>query len=772
MTDKHNTTPTIPGWHRWIGWVIALIPLSLFGFFASQLPAVSSGTILTPSLPWAPSLNINLDFRLDGLSLLMTLIITGIGTFIMIYGGGYLRGDRQLNRFYPTILLFMFAMLGVVLSDNIFLLFISWELTSITSYILIGYKHNDESSRDAAWQALLVTGGGGLAMMAGLVLLANIGGSTVFTDLFAAHDTIVASPLYLPALLLILLGAFTKSAQFPFHFWLPNAMAAPTPVSAYLHSATMVKAGVYLLARLSPVLGHTDAWFWTVTLAGVVTMLVSAWLSWQQRDLKRILAYSTVTALGTLVMLIGLGTKLAAETAVVFLLVHALYKGGLFMAAGAIDHETGTRDVEKLGHLARTMPITLAAVLLGTISMAGLPPLLGFISKELMYESTLALQPGIWAAVLTTAAVLTNVLMVAAAAIVAIRPFFQPPADPHLHSHEAPPSMWLGPVILGALALLTGLLPGWSLDGLMGAAAGNVYGSDIELHLAIWHGFTPYLLLSVVTITAGALFYWQHQRLLAGSVQLDTAVSRYGPQQWYRWSLDGVVTFAGWLTARIQNGYLRRYLIYVISTLIILVTLPLLLRDVGDWTLTLTRVRPYELTISLLIIGGVYMVVQAKSRLVAIAGLGVVGFGIAVLYILFGAPDLAMTQFSVETLTVILFVLVLYRLPKFETLSPRRARIRDAILAVMGGTLMAVIVLLAKNVPHDTHVADYYAAFSYLEAKGRNVVNVILVDFRGLDTMIEITVLSVAALGVYSLLKASPKEEVNDDQQANYGDGA
>ena len=384
-----------------------------------------------------PALGVNLSFTVDGLSLLFALLISGVGALVLVYAGGYLAGSPQLGRLYAFLLFFMASMLGLVLADNLLLLFVFWELTSLSSYLLIGFDHERAEARAAALQALLVTGGGSLALLAGFLLLGQVGGSLELSALLSRPGAVTAHLLYVPILLLVLAGAFTKSAQFPFHFWLPAAMAAPTPVSAYLHSATMVKAGVYLLARLSPVLGGTDFWVWLVTVTGSATMLVGAYLALRQSDLKLILAYSTVSALGVMTSLLGLGGALAVRAALAFLLGHALYKGALFLVAGALDHQTGTRDVDRLAGLARAMPITALAAGLAALSMAGIPPLFGFIAKELSYEATLHAPASAW---VTAAAVLANALLVAAAGLAGLKPFLGkalPPPGRHARRRRA-----------------------------------------------------------------------------------------------------------------------------------------------------------------------------------------------------------------------------------------------------------------------------------------------------------------------------------------------
>ncbi len=745
------------------GWLIALLPFSLFVYFLTLLPRVAAGEQIGATIRWVPSLDVNLSFVVDGWGLFMALIVTGMGALVIVYASSYLRGHAEIGRFYAFILMFMASMLVLVLSDNIFLLFFGWEMTSIASFFLIGFYHNQEKAQKAALQALLVTGAGGLAMLAGLVLLSTAAGSPELSAILQSGDAIRSSSLYAPAVLLILLGAFTKSAQFPFHFWLPNAMAGPAPVSTYLHSATMVKAGVYLLARLSPAVGSTTLWFWLLVSAGALTAVLGAWLSWQQTDLKGILAYSTVSALGTLVLLIGLGTESALATAVVFLLVHALYKGALFMAAGIVDHETGTRDVRQLGGLSRAMPFTFAAVALAALSMAGLPPLFGFVSKELMYASTLAFDG---ASLLFTAVLLvTNVCMVAAAGVLAIGPFLGPPTAVQ-PPHKTPFNLWLGPVLLGVLALGLGLASASPFvnDVLLGPAVSSVVGEPVHLHLALWHGPSPMLLLSGVTVAAGAALYATHGRLRPAAVALSGRAARIGPAHGYDTALDWTLRTADFVTRHLQNGHLRWYLLYVIITLIGLVGYTLWQRAEVPWIDTFQPVRGYELLLAAVIGLAALMVVRVESRLTAVAGLGVIGYGIAVLFILFGAPDLAMTQFSIETLTVILFVLVLYRLPAFEKFSSSRARLRDALVAATVGLLMAALVLAAHStrVAGQTVLTEWYADFTHTLGHGRNIVNVILVDFRGFDTLFEITVLSVAAIGVYALLKSRPQNRPHE----------
>jgi multicomponent Na+:H+ antiporter subunit A len=739
---------------RRVGWMLSLLPAGLAIYFAAAAPAVWRGSILQASYEWAPALGVLLTFRLDGLSLLYALLITGLGAIVVVYGGGYLHGHRHLGRFYAFLLFFMASMLGVVLADNLIVLYIFWELTSISSYLLIGFDHDREAARRAALQALLVTSAGGLALLAGFVLLGHIAGSFEVTALLKQADTIRAHALYLPALGLVLGGAFTKSAQFPFHFWLPGAMEAPTPVSAYLHAATMVKAGVYLLARLSPVMGGTEAWTIAVTAVGGVTMLAGGVLALNKTDLKQILAYSTVSVLGILTFLIGIGSTAALKAMAVYLVAHGLYKGALFLVAGAVDHETGTRDITKLGGIWKAMPLTAGAGLLAALSMAGLPPLFGFLGKELFYEA------GLHAAfqyLLTAATVLTGVLLFALAGVVGYRPFFGRRRRKQAEVDEAPVSLWLGPAVLAAGGLLLGLVPALMNAPVRAAIVAMAPAGQPHVELALFHGLNPALLLSLVSIAGGAVLYRLHGRIVAAGPRLEP-VGGWGPAQAYERLIGALNGVAGAQTRILQNGYLRFYLLAVVATTIALVGFALAWRPRLPAPAAGSGVRFHEAVLGLAIIAGTITATRSRSRLTAVAALGVVGVAVALVFALFGAPDLAMTQLAVDTLTVILLVLVLYHLPDFSTFSGRRHRIRDVGIALAGGAVMAVLVVAAASVSHAPSISPYYLENSYSLAHGRNVVNVILTDFRSLDTLGEITVVGVSAVGVWALLRLRPKE--------------
>jgi len=741
---------------RWSGLLFAALPAGLFCRFAAAIGPVADGVTFPVSYPWLPSLGVQLSFRLDGLSLLFALLILGTGALVLFYSGGYLEGHPRLGRFHGYMLLFMASMLGLVLADNLITLFVFWELTSLSSYLLIGFEHGSEISRRAALQALLVTGAGGLALLAGLLLLGDAGGSSEISALLERGGIVRDHGLYPAILILVLAGAFTKSAQFPFHFWLPSAMAAPTPVSAYLHSATMVKAGIYLLARFSPVLGGTDAWHYGLTITGAATMLLGAVMAVTQKDVKRLLAYSTVSALGTLTLLLGLDTTAAVQAAMVFLLVHALYKGALFLVAGAVDHAVGTRHLDRLGGLLRHMPLIAAAAVLSACAMAGLPPMLGYIGKELLYEAKLQAPAAAW--LITGAGVLANVIMVAAAGIVGIGPFFGKRAAPAPTPHRVSPALWLGPLLPAVLGLAFGLFPGLIDRSLVAPAVGAVRAEPSSIQLSLWHGLNPILLLSLVTYGSGAALYFSRQQLYLAAAR-TAAFSAWGPSRWYDAAVSGLTRFAG-LTARLlQTGYLRYYLMTALGAAFVLIFATLAI-EVGIPRPGFTAPPLFhEWVIAAVILAAALFAAASLSRLAVVASLGVVGYGVALIYILFGAPDLAMTQFCVETLTIILFVLVLYRLPRFSILSDRRARVRDALMALGNGGIMTALVLAAVAEPVRSRIGRFFAENALSEAHGRNVVNVILVDFRALDTLGEITVLAVAALGVYALLRLPGAKE-------------
>lgn len=744
------------GWGRAAGVALGLVPLVLFAAYAWLLPN-TPGEAARWAHDWAPSLGVRLSFYADGLSRLFLLVITAIGTFIVWYASGYLQGDPRLGRFYCYLFGFMGAMLGLVSADNLVLLFVFWELTSITSYLLIGYSCEAESSRRAALQALLVTGGGGLAMLAGILLLGLHAGTLEISELLARPRGELAGLAAFPWIFgLLLAGAFTKSAQFPFHFWLPNAMEAPAPVSAFLHSATMVKAGVFLLARLHPCLAPSPWWSAVVAPVGAATMLVGVWLALGQRDLKKILAYTTVAVLGILTLLLGLGTPLAVKACMTFLLAHALYKAALFMASGTVDHETGSRDANALGGLAAKMPWTAAAAMLAALSMAGLPFFLGFVSKEYFYKALLEAPgvPGLWEAL----GVAASAGLVALAGVAGLKPFLGMPLPTPKSAHEGPWVMWLGPLLLGLASLKLGFFPGAAADALISTAAAGVLGDGgFRAELKLWHGFSTALGLSVLTLALGILAYFTAAPRLRAPATIYAALAQAGPERTYFALLEGMQGFARWQTRLLQNGYLRNYLLTV-GLFTALLLAPMLLRGLLQgvlWDLSrFAPLSPLGVAACVLAAGGAGLACMARSRFAGIMSLGVVGLAVAVLFYLFSAPDLAMTQILVETLALVLLVLAFRNLPLLKEYSRPATRLRDALLACAFGLLMATLVFATLHFRDpQPPISQFMGENSLPLAKGRNVVNVILVDFRALDTLGEITVLGIAALGVLAMLR-------------------
>lgn len=736
--------------------VLAALPITLFCYLLQFIPIISNGTVLYESYEWVPSLHINLDFRLDGLSLLFSLLITGIGSLIFLYASSYLKGHPFLDRFYGYLCLFMASMLGIVLSDNTLLLFIFWELTSISSFFLIGFNNDNSASRKSALTALSVTGLGGFFLLAGLILIGSIAESYSIGTLIESAGKIKSHDLYPLALGLVLIGAFTKSAQFPFHFWLPGAMKAPTPVSAYLHSATMVKAGIFLMARFTPILGSTSLWMYTLMLVGGVTMLYAALHALFRTDLKGVLAYSTISALGILTFLIGLGTQEALVAAVTFIVVHALYKATLFLTTGIIDHETGTRDLTQLSGLGKVLlPVAIAGIL-AALSSAGLPLLFGFISKDLIYEATLHAEQHL-AIYITIAAIATNICLVAAGFMAGIKPFIGKLPGQFEKVHLPSILMWAPPLILALLGLVFGLFPEVAGDYLISSTVNYMSLQATDVHLKIWHGFNFVFILSVMTLAAGTVIFFVNKPNISKETFLKL-FDKYSPQSIFNKLYGRFVLFSEWYTGIMHNGFLRSYLIRIIIFAELLLSYELFIG--GPIYIDYSQLSPvsvFEGLNVLILIGAVVLTVSTYSRLTAVVGTSVIGYAICLMFVYYSAPDLAMTQFTIDTLTVVLFVFVLFNLPPFLNLANKKVLIRDSIVAIIFGVILSLIAIKVLQVPTKIEISNYYGEFAYTLAKGKNVVNVILVDFRGFDTMFEIVVLSIAALGVYSLIKLKLK---------------
>ncbi|MEM1237341.1 MAG: putative monovalent cation/H+ antiporter subunit A [Pseudomonadota bacterium] len=760
MTPDDTQTPARG--NGLIGLAPVAMALALFVLFLSAVPSVAAGEVLRFAWDWVPSLGVSISFVVDGLSLTFALLISGIGTLVFLYSNTYLAGHPQFARFVLFLFSFMLAMLGLVLADNLIALFVFWELTTITSYLLIGFGHETENGRRSALQALFVTGAGALALLAGFILLGNVAGSFELSVLLQRGDEIKAHPLYVPILILILAGTFTKSAQFPFHFWLPNAMAAPTPVSAFLHSATMVKGGVYLMARLHPGMSGTDAWIWTLTIAGAFTAVFASVLALRQTDLKQALAYTTLMALGTLTLFLGQSSEYAMTAFATFLIVHSLYKASLFLMVGCVDYGTGTREAEILGGLAKAMPVTAVAAALAALSMAGIPPLLGFIGKELIYAG--ALEAGSAVPVFVVSMVIANALMLAVAGIVAFRPFWRPAVGvPPREPSEAPWAMLAGPLVLGALGAVFGVFPGLLQGTLIDPTVVSLLGSGGEAkELKLWAGVNMPLILSGATIAFGIGLYAVHGAL-RGWLARAEAVAPSFDRGWDRF-LVGFKAFAAWLTRIIQPGVLRYYIFATFLTVVVAITATLMLQNAWPGEVDFSDVNWQILAIALLTMAGGVITAATDSRILAMAALGVVGIGVAILFIAFSAPDVAITQLLVETLVVVLVAVALLRLPSLTTVGSNRFRPVDAALAGGVGAVVCVTLLAVLEAPLDLRLTEYFETTSWPEAYGRNIVNVILVDFRALDTFGEIAVVMIAALSAYALLRTTRDLSATDEE--------
>jgi multicomponent K+:H+ antiporter subunit A len=720
-----------------------------------QTPAVLSGNVIQTQIAWLPNLGLNANFMLDGLGLLFAGMILGIGLLVVLYARFYLAASDPMGQFYTSLMLFQGAMLGIVLSDNILLLLIFWEMTSLSSFLLIGYWKHLPEGRQGARMALTVTGAGGLAMIGGMLILGNIAGSYDLSVILTRGDAIRASEWYLPALILILIGAFTKSAQFPFHFWLPYAMAAPTPVSAYLHSATMVKAGIFLLARMWPVLAGTDAWFAIVTTTGLVTMLIGAKIALFKTDLKAVLAYSTVSHLGLMTMLLGMGTKAAASVAVFHIINHATFKAALFMVAGIVDHAAHTRDLRRLGGLRHLMPLTFAIAAIAALSMAGLPPFNGFLSKELMLEEAAHTiwfnSPWMMGALATLGALLSagySFRFLATA-------FFGPARHDYPHHPQDPGAgLWFAPALLAGLVILIGVAPMASAAWLVDSATSAIIGAPFAVKISHWHGLSaPALWMSIVAIGGGLTIIGCHAAL-AG---LWDTVPRPDAKRIFDAIIDAFAAVAHRITDTLHDGKLTRFI--AIATLAIVGT--------GLWAFSggglapVTRVAtpvPFAVAagFTLLVSAVAAVILLHRNRLVSLILLGVIGLIVSMGFAWFAAPDLALTQIAVEVVTVLLMLIALNFLPKStpaESSLPRK--MRDGLIAVIAGTATASLtyVLMLRDAAFPV-ISDYHLAQSKPGAGGTNAVNTIIVDFRGYDTYGEIIVLGIAALVIFALTEA------------------
>ncbi len=748
-TSKHT---------RWItpaGLLPVGVAASLFVWFAQMIPVIAAGDTLRFVWAWVPSLGVNVSFYIDGLSLTFALLITGIGALVMLYSARYLAGHVHQARFSLFLTSFMLAMIGVVLADNLLALFVFWELTTITSYLLIGFNHDTLKARRSALQALMVTGIGGLALLAGIILIGTTAGTFEMSEINAMPGVLTESVMYLPIVLLVLSGAFTKSAQMPFHFWLPNAMAAPTPVSAYLHSATMVKAGIYLMARTHPSLSGTDVWLWTLTIAGAVTMVFASVMALRQTDLKLSLAYTTLMALGALTLLLANESGYTITAAATFLIVHSLYKAALFLVVGILDNQTGTRDANKLFGMARAMPVTAAAAAIAALSMAGFPPFLGFIGKELKYAGAIAVasEPVFVAG----AVLIASALMVAIAGIVSFRPFWSKSGAPIAGVQEAPWPMLVGPVVLAIMGAFFGIFPDTLATALVNPTVASILGNaEPAKELKLWAGVNLPLFLSIATFVLGFTIYAFKLRLRAALIAMTTRAPSFDTG----WDnlMDGIAQGSKWLTRSIQTGVLRQYMFVTFGTAFAVLAATLWLRTTGFPAMAWPALEIWDWLVFVLVLLGAALTAVTNSRITAIAGLGVVGIGMAMIFIFYSAPDVAITQLLVETLVVVLFAAAALKLPSLQP-EPFSGRLFDACLAAGLGVVTTVILLKVTNGPIDRELTTFFENASWTEAFGQNIVNVILVDFRALDTFGEIAVVLIAGISIFALLKSKPEED-------------
>lgn len=735
----------------WMAGLVALLTVMLLLPGGSD---VFAGQVQIQRFSWISLVGLDLVFRLDGLGLLFALLILGIGLLIILYARYYLSAQDDMGRFYAYLLLFMGSMLGIVLSENIIQLLIFWELTSLSSFLLISYWQHRHESRSGARMALTITGAGGLALLGGCLLLGEITGSYELSVILASSDMIRAHPLYQPMLILVLLGAFTKSAQFPFHFWLPNAMAAPTPVSAYLHSATMVKAGVFLLARLFPALSGSAEWFWLVSMTGLATLLVGAYIAMWKHDLKGLLAYSTISHLGLITLLFGIGTPMAAVAAVFHIINHAIFKASLFMAAGIIDHEAGTRDMRRLRGLWQFMPHTALLAIVAAASMAGVPLLNGFLSKEMFFTETLHDIDQPWGWLLPAGATLAGIFAVAYSLRFIHNVFFGGlPLDLPKTPHEPPRWMKIPVEILVALCLLVGMLPALTVEPILSvAAAGVLQGSPPAHDLAIWHGFTPAFLMSVIAMLGGVLIYFGFSTFLS----LRTHAGEWpGMRAIYHRLLEGLFVVCQFLTRILHVDSLQRMVFCLILFAVLLGAASFLTEEAmltGERELL--PVDGVSLVVALIMmIAAIGTVLLHQLRFVSLIMIGAVGLGVALIFAKFSAPDLALTQLSVEVVTIVLMLLALFFLPQTTPAESKPLRRgRDLLLALVAGGGVASLAWAVLTRPYET-IADYFMSHSVPQGGGHNVVNVILVDFRGYDTLGEITVMALAGLGIYAMLE-------------------
>ncbi|WP_373501029.1 hydrogen gas-evolving membrane-bound hydrogenase subunit E [Desulfococcus sp.] len=748
--------------------VLALAPMAALYTILLRIPDILDGRVLTWRFSWLPSLGMTAGFYVDGLSTLFAVIITFIGALVVVYAGQYFKGDPGAWRFFLYLLVFMAAMLGLVMAGDVVTLFVFWEATSIVSFLLVAYAHSNPEARRGGFKALVITGAGGVSLLIGLLLAADLSGGTEWEVILKSGDILRGSSTYPLILGLALVGAFTKSAQFPFHIWLPRAMTAPTPASAYLHSATMVKAGIYLMARMNPALGQTELWFWLLTGVGMTTMVTGAYQGLKQNDLKAILAYATICQLGIFTMMIGQGIAMAYKAMVVGVAAHAMYKSALFLVVGILDHETGTRDIRRLGGLWRQMPATFAIALVASLSMAGLPPLFGFLAKETLLATTVhSSVPENLAWVLPASTVVAGALILAQSGMLVWEVFLGRPGDPAIHGHEAPMLMLLAPAIPTLMSFSDALSPDSEAEArLLALAASAAHGADVKVSLHMWSGLTVPMMLSVAAVSMGTILFFYRRQIRAFQAR---AGGRFSLDILYDMVFRCIDAAAG-LATRFQVGRLRVYLSVIIggtSFLVLGLTgirLPPVTEMLNTWPhldfpgeLMYLRIFALGLTV-----GTALASVFLRRDFWAILAAGVSGLGMALLLVLEPAPDVALVQIVVDILTLVILVLALSRIPTGQRREAHEVTfkqtpyglVRDTLVAAAGGLVVMVITFEALSArPHDSVLTPYFAANAEILAGSKSIVGAIIVDFRALDTLIEITVFSMAGLGIFMLLR-------------------
>ena len=735
------------------------VSMTSLGLLLTQAREVFNGAVITQSWSWLPQLGIDFSFRLDALGLLFALLISGIGTLIYIYAYFYLGPKNSLNKLYLLLMLFMAAMLGISLSNNLILLLVFWELTSISSFLLVGYWSNYDAAQRGSRMALTITGMGGLAMLGGFILLGQITGTYEIDQILTMTAQIQSHALFVPTLLLILLGAFTKSAQFPFHFWLPNAMAAPTPVSAYLHSATMVKAGIFLVARLLPIFAGAALFHNLVTFIGLFTLCMAAFFAIFKEDLKGLLAYSTISHLGLIMCLLGIGSPLAVAAAIFHIINHATFKAALFMIAGIIDHESGTRDLRKLSGLWQLLPYTATLTMVTAASMAGVPLTNGFLSKEMFFTELLSNLSGPVLICSAIVATLAGIFAVAYSVRLVHGVFFDGPVGkqvPNKDAHEPPFGMRAPATLLAILCILVGLFPALLVENIVNSTArASTQVMDFEgVHLALWHGFNMPLLMSLIASIGGLIFYFS---LAKGGkireIDLDPYLGRLQGRVAFDLFLKSLLLNSRKFKRWTENGKLQSYILWIVVFSIAIVSLPFLGQGLTTGSRELTHAPALAIVLWLLLFSSCWMMLWFHhERIKAVLISGAIGLVVTMVFICFSAPDLALTQITVDVVTTVLLLMSLSLLPQltpYESSVSRRWR--DALIAIGGGLGIAWITWLILTRDHNS-ISWFFMQQSIPLGGGTNVVNVILVDFRGFDTFGEITVLGIAGIGALCLM--------------------